>query len=212
MQLPVIEQLSYQWRLYHGMRSASRAWSPERDMAALPFPKLIQLQTINACQAACRMCPYPLMKGVFPKGRMDDALFDKVIAEIAARPEVESFVPMLQNEPFLDKQLFEKIARFKAMAGARVRVELVTNGAFLTDENIGRIRASGLDLLDISLDAVSREVYRKIRVGLDFDHVIAGVERVIAAKLPHTKVFVRLIRLRQNLKEVRAFTHRWRAL
>ncbi len=211
MKNPVLTQLAYQWHFYHGMRAASRAWSPEHDMAALPFPKGIQLQTINACQASCAMCPYPIFKDVFARGRMDDALFDKVIAEIAEHPEVDTFIPMLQNEPFLDKHLFEKIARFKALTGGRVKVELVTNGAFLSDENIARIRESGLDTLDVSLDAVSREAYRKIRIGLDFDAVIAGVERVIAAKLPNTRMFVRLIRLKDNAAEVSTFTKRWRA-
>lgn len=212
MSLPVINQLAYQWRFYNGMRSASRAWSPEHDMADFPFPKGIQLQTINACQAACIMCPYPLFKNVFPRGRMDDALFEKVIAEIAEHREVDTFIPMLQNEPFLDKQLFAKIQRFKALTAGRIKVELVTNGAFLTDENIAQVRDSGIDILDVSLDAVSRDTYRRVRIGLDFDAVIAGVERVIAARLPHTQLFVRLVRVRQNIREVRAFTKRWRSL
>jgi hypothetical protein len=35
-------------------------------------------------------------------------------------------------------------------------------------------------MLDISLDALSREVYEKIRIGLDYDEVLAGVERADA--------------------------------
>jgi molybdenum cofactor biosynthesis enzyme MoaA len=121
------------------------------------------------------MCPYPLFKKVFPRGRMDDALFDKVITELAAHPEVKTFVPMLQNEPLLDKQLFQRIARFKALTHGRVAVELVTNGALLTDDTIEQIRASDLDVLDISLDALSRDVYEKIRIGLDYHAVLGGV-------------------------------------
>jgi hypothetical protein len=52
--------VAYAARLYGEYRRANRRWSPERDMAASPFPRWIQLQTINACQASCRMCPYPL--------------------------------------------------------------------------------------------------------------------------------------------------------
>jgi radical SAM protein with 4Fe4S-binding SPASM domain len=141
---------------------------------------------------------------------MDDDLFDKIIDEIARHPEVETFVPMLQNEPFLDKHIFEKIARFKRRTAGRVSVELVTNGALLTDEHIAKLRDAELDVLDISLDALSREVYEKIRIGLDYDQVLAGVERVIAADLPGTSVFVRLVRQRDNAHEVRAFAGRWR--
>ena len=203
-------RLGYWTRLYGALRRANRSYSREHDMARAPFPKVIQLQTINACQAACKMCPYPTYKDVFPRGRMDDALFDRITDEIARHPEVETFVPMLQNEPFLDKHIFEKIARFKQRTAGRVSVELVTNGSLLTDEHIARLRDAELDVLDISLDAFSRSVYEKIRIGLDYDTVLAGVERVIAADLPGTSVFVRLVRQRDNDHEVRAFAGRWR--
>ncbi|HUF28036.1 MAG TPA: radical SAM protein [Gemmatimonadaceae bacterium] len=205
-----LDALRYQWRLYGGLRSANRLWSPKHDMAASPFPQAIQLQTINACQAACRMCPYPLFQDAFPRGRMDDALFDKVTSEIAGHPEVQAFIPMLQNEPFLDKRLFDMIGRFKEATGNRIGVELVTNGAFLTDDNIARIRAARLDVLDISLDALSRETYETIRIGLDYDEVLAGVERVVNADLPDTRVFVRLVRQRHNIAEAKAFARHWR--
>jgi radical SAM protein with 4Fe4S-binding SPASM domain len=205
-----LTQLRYMHHLVGGLRQAARMYSPTDDMAALSFPRAIQLQTINACQASCIMCPYSTYKNVFTRGRMEDTLFDKIIEEIASRPEVTTFIPMLQNEPFLDKHIFEKVRRFKDRTAGRVRVELVTNGAFLTVENIARIRDSGLDVLDISLDALSRETYRRIRVGLDYDTVMAGVERVLNADLPNTSVFVRLLRLKDNRHEVKAFARHWR--
>lgn len=203
-------KLAYNYRLYGKLRAANRAYSPEHDMAAIPFPRAIQLQTINACQAACRMCPYPLFKDSFPRGRMDEALYDRIVAEIAEHPEVDTFIPMLQNEPFLDKRIFDMIARFKTATAGRVMVELVTNGAFLTEENIARIRESRLDVLDISLDALHRETYEKIRVGLDYDEVMAGVERVVQADLSDTNIFVRLVRMRDNVAEAKAFARHWR--
>lgn len=204
-------RLGYLWRMHRLLRVPMTKYSPANDMAALPFPKVIQLQTINACQAACTMCPYPTYSKVFARGRMDDALFDKITDEIAGRPEVDTFIPMLQNEPFLDKKIFDRIRSFKRKSNGRVKVELVTNGAFLSDENIAQIRESGLDLLDISLDAVSREAYAKIRIGLDFDDVMSGVNRVIDAKLPNTEIFVRLVRQKENVHEAAAFAAHWRS-
>lgn len=210
MTTKVLRRWQYAYRIYGQMRQGNRKYSRTRDMAAQPFPRGIQLQTINACNAACQMCPYPLYKDVFPRGRMDDALFEKLTDEIASRKEVHTFVPMLQNEPFLDKKLFDKIAAFKRKANGRISVELVTNGAFLTEENIARIRESRLDVLDISLDALSREVYEKVRIGLDYDKVLAGVERVVNADLPNTSILVRLIRLKDNEHEVSGFIRHWR--
>jgi len=200
----------YRWRLYSKLRAANHAWSRERDMARQPFPAVIQLQTINACNAACTMCPYPLYKGKFERGRMDDTLFDRITDEIAEHPEVDTFVPMLQNEPFLDRRILDRVKAFKQKTGGRVAVELVTNGAFLDPETIERIRDSHLDVLDISLDALSREVYEKIRLGLDYDQVLAGVDRAIAANLPATAIFVRLVRVRENFHQVKAFARAWK--
>ena len=206
-----LTSFGYQARLYGGYRRAVRQYSPERDMAASPFPSYVQLQTINACQAACTMCPYPSYAKVFQRGRMDDALFEKVVAEIAARPESRAFVPMLQNEPLLDRKLFERIARFRELTGGRVAVELVTNGALLTERAIQQIADVRLDVLDISIDALTKETYERIRIGLDFDEVVAGVERALDARLPHTSIFVRLVRQRDNMHEVREFARRWKA-
>jgi radical SAM protein with 4Fe4S-binding SPASM domain len=206
----MLAELRYQRRFYATLRAANRAYDPARDMAAASFPRLIQIQTINACQAACTMCPYPLFKDAFPRGRMDDALFEKVLAELAERPEVETVIPMLQNEPLLDKRLFDRLRAVKERTRGRVTTELVTNGALLTDEVVERIRDARLDILDVSLDALSREVYGRVRVGLDYDVVLAGVERVLRARLPDTTVFVRLVRVRDNAAEVKAFARHWR--
>lgn len=206
-----LAQITYPLRFYGTLRRVTRMHDRERDMADHPFPRVIQLQTINACQAACTMCPYPLFKDVFPRGRMEDGLFEKVLDEIAAHPEAGAFVPMLQNEPLLDKRLFERIAAVKDRTGGRIEVELVTNGALLTEQAVERIRETRVDYLDISLDALSRETYERIRIGLSYDDVIAGVERVLAADLPDTTVVLRMVRQRDNAAEVAAFTKHWRA-
>ncbi|HUG39530.1 MAG TPA: radical SAM protein [Longimicrobiales bacterium] len=206
-----LAQIAYPLRFYGALRRVTRLHHRDRDMADHPFPRVVQLQTINACQAACTMCPYPLFKDVFARGRMEDGLFEKVLDEIAGRPEAAVFVPMLQNEPLLDRRLFDRIAAVKARTGGRMEVELVTNGALLTDEVVERVRETRLDYLDVSLDALSRETYGRIRIGLDYDDVIAGVERVMAADLPDTTIVLRLVRQRENAAEVAAFVRHWRA-
>ena len=201
----------YQLGLYGTQRKAVKRHARDPGETRPSFPAYIQLQTINACQAACTMCPYDTYSKVFQRGRMDDDLFEKVISEIAAHPDAHSFIPMLQNEPLLDKKLFDRLRRFRELAGDRVEVEMVTNGALLTDEVVEHIRDVRLDILDISLDALTKETYEKIRIGLNFEQVMAGVERVITADLPHTKILVRLVRQRDNIHEVKAFAKRWRA-
>ncbi|HVF39761.1 MAG TPA: radical SAM protein [Gemmatimonadaceae bacterium] len=203
--------LGYQLRLYGAHRSAVKRYARDPSETQPSFPPYVQLQTINACQASCTMCPFDTYSKVFQRGRIDDVLFEKITAEIAEHPEIHAFIPMLQNEPLLDKRLFDRLRRFRQISSGRVSLELVTNGALLTDEAIEGIRDVNLDVLDISLDAATRETYEKIRIGLDFDAVMAGVERAIAADLPNTRIFVRLVRQRDNVREIRQFAKQWRA-
>lgn len=200
--------LSYQLQLYGTHRKAVKRYA--HDPGSQSYPDYVQVQTINACQASCTMCPYSTYSKVFQRGRMEGWLFDKIVAEVSEHPEVHAFIPMLQNEPLLDKLLFDRLRRFREITSGRIALELVTNGALLTDEAVERIREVKLDVLDISLDAATRETYEKIRIGLDFDQVMAAVDRVIAADLPHTKIFVRLVRQRDNVHEIRKFARRWR--
>src|SRR3954464_10015057 len=156
--------LGYQIQLYGTHRRDVKRYA--RNPNAQTFPSYIQLQTINACQAACTMCPYDTYSKVFQRGRMDDDLFEKVVAEIAQHPETHGFIPMLQNEPLLDKKLFDRLRLFREVAGDKIELEMVTNGALLTDAVVENIRDVKLDILDISLDALTKETYEKIRIGL----------------------------------------------
>src|SRR3989304_557757 len=104
-----LKELGYQLHLYGKLRAAHARYSPARDMAAAPFPWLIQLQTINACQAACLMCPYPIFKDKFPRGRMDDALFGDLAIGIHEDLSGLGGQAFRGAQPQEDKHIFEKI-------------------------------------------------------------------------------------------------------
>lgn len=103
------------------------------------FPTVIQVQTINRCNARCGMCPYPYTIHLEPREVMEDALFTKIVQECASEPELRDFVPMAKNEPLLDPKLETRIAEFKAAAAPHQIVELVTNGSALTPARFQRL-------------------------------------------------------------------------
>ena len=88
-----------------------RKWLTTREPL---FPAVLQVQTINRCNATCPMCPYPYTTHLQPREVMDDALYSKIVDECAAAPELVEFVPMAKNEPLMDAQLETRIAEFKA--------------------------------------------------------------------------------------------------
>jgi radical SAM protein with 4Fe4S-binding SPASM domain len=191
------------------VRAALKAYRLETDMAHRSFPGLVQVQTINACNASCVMCPYGRTPDSRTAGRMDEGLWDKVVHEIAERTDVDVFIPMLQNEPFLDARILDKIAAFKQRTGGRVRAELVTHGGLLTPAVVERLAGSDLDKLTISMDSINRETYERIRIGLDFDVVMSNVQRLIDAR-PRTTIEVRMVHQALNRTEGPAFLAFWR--
>lgn len=198
------------WKNFQDILISTKGYHPKSDMSHRPFPSVVQIQTLNACNASCIMCPYGKMSTRPNSGRMDDALWDKIVNEILEHDEVGTFIPMLQNEPFLDVQILNKVKQFKEKAQRRVLVELITHGGLLSTETIEAIRYSNLDILSISIDSIHKEIYEKIRVGLDYDLVMSNIDHLIKAKLK-TKVAIRMVRQTANRNEVKEFVAFWKA-
>jgi radical SAM protein with 4Fe4S-binding SPASM domain len=124
---------------------------------------------------------------------------------------LQDFVPMAKNEPLLDPKLDTRIAEFKAAALPHQMVELVTNGSALTAARFKRLVASGVDLMTISLNAASEATYAQVMQGLSWSQVIKNLEAIAQADTSQISVFLRYIKQRHNLAEVKTFTKQWRA-
>jgi radical SAM protein with 4Fe4S-binding SPASM domain len=175
------------------------------------FPHVIQVQTINRCNAACQMCPYPYTVHLQPKQIMEDAIFSKIVAECAGHPDLREFVPMSKNEPLLDPKLEERIAEFKAVAAPHQLVEVVTNASALTPRRYEKLMQSGLDLLTISLSAHTEATFNKVMRGLSWTQVRKNLEALSKASTSKVNVVLRFVRQRDNDSEFTAFRRYWLA-
>ncbi len=113
----------------------------------------IQIQTVDACNCSCIMCPH---KSVEHSGQaIDDQLFLRIVDEVAEQVvdgrvveavEVNLF---FQNEPLLDGKLFER-ARAVRQRLPRAHLVCFTNGLLLARRQRELI-GSDFDLLWLSL-------------------------------------------------------------
>jgi radical SAM protein with 4Fe4S-binding SPASM domain len=174
------------------------------------FPAVVQVQTINRCNASCRMCPYPNTWALMPRDVMEDALYSKIAAECAGAAELHDFVPMAQNEPLLDPKLADRIAEFKAQAQPHQMVELVTNGSALTPQRFEQLSDAGLDLLTISVNANSEATYQKVMGGLKWARLLDLLETLRQKGSAQTNIYLRYVVQRENVHEAGAFARRWR--
>lgn len=142
----------------------------------LENPPILLIENTNACNANCIICSRDLMTRDI--GFMDYELFKKVVDE-SAELGCKSIKITGFGEPFIDKNIFEKIKYVKSKNIPYVC--LFTNGSLLKNEHILKILDSGLDEIFFSIDTSIKDNYEKIRRGLSFektDSAVIGIQHL----------------------------------
>lgn len=178
----------------------------------LAFPKFIDIETINMCNARCTMCGIDFDHR--RRQRMTDSLFDRITSELGDhRDHVERVSLVLNSEPLLDRELATKIAKLKR-AGLR-RTFITTNASLLSPRRATELLEAGLDVIYVSLDSLDPKRFEAIRRGLSFEQVYRNIRDLIRLKRqlrPDGTVRVSMVQLRENQDEAQAFLHHWAEL
>ena len=128
------------------------------DTVKRRFPAVVRLETTNACNACCLICPHRQMQR--PITTMDKGLYARLIDECVAagcrKIHLHNF-----GEPLLDQQLEDRIAYAK-QKGIRL-VRIFCNGSLLSPDRARRLIEAGLDEVKVSLDGATREEFERIR-------------------------------------------------
>ncbi len=179
------------------------------------FPSQVIIDVTELCNLACTHCPHPAFRqSERYRGRsLDPALNTKAIGEVAAAgPGVVRQVRYTsEGEPLLNPAVFAMLG--EAVASSGTFVSITTNGTLLTPGRVDRLVATGVHLVDISLDALTPETYARIRVKGNLAETRAGVQRLIAAaRAPgcSTRVIVSYIEQPENVHETAGFERFWR--
>ena len=172
------------------------------------LPEIVQIESTNMCNAKCVFCPRDEMHRV--QGVMSFDLFRKVVDECA---ELGITHVRMHNygEAFMDRRLVEKIAYAK-QKGIR-EVGMISNGSLITESVAREMIEAGLDAINISVDAGGREVFESTRLGLNYDKVIANIERIVRlrAELGRRRPKLILSFVRQNNSaDEQAFIEHWK--
>jgi radical SAM protein with 4Fe4S-binding SPASM domain len=109
-------------------------------------------------------------------------------------------------EPTMNKG-FAQIVRSLTRCG--LRIELVTNGTLLHDDNLAALAEANVRLLVVSFDGASKAVYEHIRRRADYDGVIDSVRAARERLAPETLFVVNATVMRSNLEEIAASVALW---
>lgn len=125
--------------------------------------KFVFIDTMGACTNKCYMCPSRSAK--VKNTRMSDETFKLVISKLKEIDYSEELHLYGQDEPFLDKKIFEKINYAKENL-PNAKIALISNNTVLNDEIIDMITDSPITYFSFSIYALKREAYKNI-CGID---------------------------------------------
>ena len=144
------------------------------------FPLYLMLEQTYRCNLRCGSCVHghPHLRNRYNPGIscMPWSLFERIILE-AELYRCPSLAMHVNDEPLLVKDLGKRIA-FARKHGF-MDILMTTNGLLLSGDRIKEVIEAGVTRILFSLDACTRETYRKVRGG-NLDNVlraIAGVKK-----------------------------------
>lgn len=175
---------------------------------ALNKPVMLNVEVTNRCNLDCRMCPRE-NKMIRPIGNMPFGLFKKIVNETA--PWLHTMALCWMGESLIHPEL-DKMINYAKTKGVH-NVYLSTNLTLLNDAWSERLLDSGLDLIILSLDGVTKKTYEAVRCRADFETSVNNVKRFLKIKqergLKKPVTHLRVILMNETEKEQTAFKKFW---
>lgn len=177
------------------------------------FPKYIQIEPTDRCNARCSMCTKSMTKNPH-FSTMNMRLFKKILDELKNYSSwIEMVTIQWMGEPLMDIELEEKISQLKEI-GIK-KVSLTTNVSLLDEDRTRSLLKSGLDDLRMSIDSINEKTYEKIRRGLIFDEVIKNACSAFKIRnevKPDATIRVRMVEMGETKDEVKEWLNYWEPL
>jgi len=176
------------------------------------FPPMVMLETTTRCNLACNHCPNSILsKDKKWVGDMGIELYKKLIDEISNEDPTTVVRPFDSGEPLLRKDMEEMIEYAKKKGIQYVSIN--TNGVLLNEARCQKLLNSGLDHIEISVDAMSKETFKKIKNVDLYDRVKENILKLIQLRdvfRPDFIISVSFVKQRDNAHETDAFYAYWK--
>lgn len=186
------------------------------DRLKAEFPSQVVADTTEVCNLACVHCTHPAFKkSEHYRARMlAPELNEKMVNEVRDHGRGRTlYIRYSGNgEPLLHPQIFPMLDYAVRQSGTTVT--LTSNGTLLNEVRTDKLLATGVNLVDVSLDAFEPETYARIRVHGDLAATRENVRRLIrraAETGGRTKVVVSFIEQLDNRAEIPDFEKFWRS-
>ncbi len=169
---------------------------PIQEIIPLSTPFVVYIDPTNLCNFRCQFCPTgdkELLKQVGrPAKSMSFDLFRKIVDDLKAFDEKLKLASIYKDgEPLVNKH-FPEMIRYLKDADVAERVWTKTNGSLLSPALNQRLVDSGLDMICISVESVSREGYKRIAdVDIDYDRFRENVMDLYSRR-GKTEIYIKI--------------------
>lgn len=174
-----------------------------RGVHAPALPTQIYLEVTNRCNSLCVSCPltYDHFLRFEPKHHLSWEQFRHVVDQL---PQIDRAVLHGIGEPLLNPELPRFVAHLK-QRGAHVLFN--SNGLLLDERRGDALVEAGLDELRVSIDAVTPELYHRLR-GIDkLPQILANLRAFVARhggqRRPRLSLW--LVGMQENLEQLPDF-------
>ena len=145
-------------------------------MIETEFPAIVHCETTNICNLKCIHCPHNDIFSAIPDykpSNIDLNLWEQIVDEVSINKGTLRLTP--DGEPLLPAF----VEQFSYINKSQLKSFCFnTHGMFLDGENANLLLNSRADLdlsVEISLDALYRSTYEKIRLNSDYNRVINNI-------------------------------------
>lgn len=148
------------------------------------------------------MCPTNAY--ISEKNIMDDVIFSRVLNLIRSF-DIRVINMFGYGEPLLDSKLSSRINQIRQIRPTAY-IAISSNGTLFSAEKINDIIESGVDLIQISFDAGSKDIYEKIRINSNFERTIENLRLLSSKRLNQkTSLGAVFVVLKENLYDMGNF-------
>lgn len=192
---------------YQDLREKER--EPLVESVPIDTPWLVMLDPANVCDARCSFCPTGQKEFVKmrPNGIMNFDMYVRIIEQFKQMPNrIKKIVYCKDGEPLLNKRLIEML-RMAIDADIAEKYWLRTNGLKLNPALNTQLAGVGLDLIGISIKAMSAEGYKNIAdVKMDYDKFKANIADLYEkCKDTKTNLYINTVNLHSEADTAKFF-------
>jgi pyruvate-formate lyase-activating enzyme len=189
-------------------RRIRREFDKSRPHGVLPVQ--LAIETVNHCNAACVMCPYPTLQR--QKGIMSAEVHKMIVDKVAVwGAPIQLITHAGMGEPLLDRHIADKI-RYEKSVFPDARVAIYSNASALDERRARQLFDAKVDLFSVSLNAFSKDVYEKV-MALPFERTQENLHRFLEMNQERSKpirISVSLVPTEHHGEdEIRRFREYW---